>query len=98
MDLATIIALLSLITVVSCAVRYLVKAKQRGVKCVGCPDAAMCSAVDAAMCSVVDTASCSALNAVGSKELPLLVSPGQQLPLLVKQQRPSKDGTRCYTT
>ena len=98
MDLATFIALLSLVTVVSCAVRYLVKAKQRGVRCVGCPDAATCSAVDAASCSVVDVASCSAINTSGSKELPLRASPGQQLPLLVEQQPLDKDGARCRGT
>jgi hypothetical protein len=97
MDLATFIALLSLVTVVTCAVRYLVKAKQRGVKCVGCPDAASCSVVDAASCSAIDT-SRSMDDTARSGALPLLASPRQPLPLLVVHQPSSKDGAKCCGT
>ena len=37
MNMATIIAVIALVLIVFFAVRYLVKAKKRGEKCVGCP-------------------------------------------------------------
>lgn len=41
-DPGTIIALLALVAVVFWAVRYLVRSRRRGVKCVGCPFASAC--------------------------------------------------------
>lgn len=42
-DPVTVIAALALAAAVLLAVRHLVKSKQRGIKCVGCPLAAACS-------------------------------------------------------
>lgn len=42
MNLATFIAIIALAAVVFLAVRYLVKEKKKGSKCVGCPYAASC--------------------------------------------------------
>ena len=43
MNAATVIAVIALILIVFFAVRYIVKAKKRGVKCIGCPYADCCS-------------------------------------------------------
>ena len=42
MNTATAIALFALILIVVLAVRYMVKAKKKGVKCIGCPLAGSC--------------------------------------------------------
>lgn len=42
--MANIIAVLVIILLVGAAVAYIVKAKKRGVKCIGCPDSGHCSA------------------------------------------------------
>ncbi len=42
MDTATIVATLALIVIVGLAIRYLVKAKTRNIKCLGCPLASCC--------------------------------------------------------
>jgi len=42
MNPATIIAILVLLLIVSLAVRYIVREKKRGVKCIGCPYAESC--------------------------------------------------------
>lgn len=43
MNLITVISLIALIAIVFFAVRYIVKSKKRGVRCIGCPAAGMCS-------------------------------------------------------
>ena len=43
MNLATAVSLIAVIAVVFFAVRYIVKAKKRGVKCIGCPAADSCT-------------------------------------------------------
>ena len=43
MNLATVIALLALIVVVGLALRYIIKEKKKGNKCVGCPYAGECT-------------------------------------------------------
>jgi len=42
MNMATVIAALILIAVVFFAVRYIVKEKKKGTKCIGCPYAGSC--------------------------------------------------------
>ena len=42
MNIATVIAALILIAVVFFAVRYIVKEKKKGTKCIGCPYADSC--------------------------------------------------------
>ena len=42
MNLTTIVAIAVLALIVSLAVRYIVREKKRGVKCVGCPYADSC--------------------------------------------------------
>lgn len=43
MNLATVIAIVVLLLVVSLALRYIIREKKRGVKCVGCPNAGSCT-------------------------------------------------------
>lgn len=43
MNLATVIALLALIVIVGLALRYIIKEKKKGNKCVGCPYAGECT-------------------------------------------------------
>ena len=43
MNLATIVAALAVVIIVSLAVRYIIKEKKRGVKCIGCPYAGSCT-------------------------------------------------------
>ncbi len=42
MNPATVIAIVALVIIVSLAIRYIVREKKRGVKCVGCPFADSC--------------------------------------------------------
>ena len=42
MNPATVIALFALVLIVVLAVRYIVKAKKKGAKCIGCPIAGSC--------------------------------------------------------
>jgi len=42
MNAATIIAVIALVCIVFFAVRYIVKEKKRGVRCIGCPMAGTC--------------------------------------------------------
>lgn len=42
MNKATVIAVIILVLVVFFAVRYIIKEKKRGVKCIGCPYAGSC--------------------------------------------------------
>lgn len=42
MNIATIIAVLALIIIVGLALRYIIKEKKKGSKCVGCPYAESC--------------------------------------------------------
>ena len=42
MNAATVIAIIALILIVFFAVRYIVKQKKKGVKCIGCPYAENC--------------------------------------------------------
>lgn len=39
----TVIAVLVLLAMVAAAIRYMIKAKKRGVHCIGCPDGGCCS-------------------------------------------------------
>lgn len=41
--MADLILGLILVALIGAAVRYMVKAKKKGVKCIGCPDGAACS-------------------------------------------------------
>ena len=43
MNPATIIAIIALGLILFLAIRHIVKAKRRGVKCIGCPIAGSCS-------------------------------------------------------
>ena len=43
MNTASIIAIIALALIVSLAVRYIVREKKRGVKCIGCPFAGSCT-------------------------------------------------------
>ena len=43
MNPASIIALLALVLIVSLAVRYIVREKKKGTKCIGCPYAGSCT-------------------------------------------------------
>ncbi len=42
MNAATVIAVIALIAIVFLAVRYIVKEKKKGTKCIGCPFADSC--------------------------------------------------------
>jgi hypothetical protein len=46
MNMATVIAVVALAAVIFLAVRYIVKEKKRGVRCIGCPYAGTCSKAD----------------------------------------------------
>lgn len=46
MNTATIAAILILVLIVSLAVRYIVREKRRGTKCIGCPFAGTCEKHD----------------------------------------------------
>jgi len=43
MNLATVISVIVLALIVFFAVRYIVKEKKRGVRCIGCPAAGTCA-------------------------------------------------------
>ncbi|MBR3296755.1 MAG: FeoB-associated Cys-rich membrane protein [Firmicutes bacterium] len=43
MNTASIIALLAVVLIVSLAVRYIVREKKKGTKCIGCPYAGSCT-------------------------------------------------------
>lgn len=47
-----VVAILGLI--IGCAVAYVVKEKKKGVKCVGCPNAEMCSMAQKQNCNSCD--------------------------------------------
>ena len=42
MNMSTVIAVIALVLVVFFAVRYIVKEKKKGTKCIGCPYAGSC--------------------------------------------------------
>jgi hypothetical protein len=42
MNMSTVIAVIALVLVVCFAVRYIVKEKKKGTKCIGCPMAGQC--------------------------------------------------------
>lgn len=42
MNMATVVAVIALIVIVFFAVRYIVKEKKKGTKCIGCPMAGQC--------------------------------------------------------
>lgn len=42
MNMSTVIAVIALVLVVFFAVRYIVKEKKKGTKCIGCPMAGQC--------------------------------------------------------
>ena len=42
MNIATVIAVIALVLIVFFAVRYIVKEKKKGTKCIGCPMAGQC--------------------------------------------------------
>lgn len=42
MNLATIIAVLVLVLIISLAIGYIVREKKRGTVCIGCPNAGTC--------------------------------------------------------
>ncbi len=46
MNLTTIVAIAVLALIVSLAVRYIVREKRRGTKCIGCPFAGTCEKHD----------------------------------------------------
>ena len=41
--MANIVVILIIVALVGGAMSYIIKAKKRGVKCIGCPDSAGCS-------------------------------------------------------
>ena len=43
MNLATIVSVIVVAAIVFFAVRYIIKEKKRGVKCIGCPVAGTCT-------------------------------------------------------
>lgn len=51
--MATIISTLILIAVLFLAIRYIINAKKKGVKCIGCPDGKSCNS-DACCCIDAD--------------------------------------------
>lgn len=51
MNLVTAISLIILVAIVFFAVRYIVKEKKRGTKCIGCPMAGACTKHDHHSCS-----------------------------------------------
>ena len=42
MNIATVIAVIALVLIIFFAVRYIVKEKKKGTKCIGCPMAGQC--------------------------------------------------------
>ena len=42
MNMATVMAVIALVLIVFFAVRYIVKEKKKGTKCIGCPMAGQC--------------------------------------------------------
>ena len=42
MNMATVIAVIALVLIIFFAVRYIVKEKKKGTKCIGCPMAGQC--------------------------------------------------------
>lgn len=49
--MTNVIVILILVLVLGLAVGYIVKAKKRGVKCIGCPASGSCSAKESGGCS-----------------------------------------------
>ena len=47
-----VIAILAII--IGCAIVYIVKEKKKGVKCIGCPNADMCSMAQKQKCNGID--------------------------------------------
>ena len=43
MNVSTIVAVLALVLILSLAIRYIVKEKKKGAKCIGCPYSGSCS-------------------------------------------------------
>ena len=48
MNISTIIAALALVLILFLAIRYIVKEKKKGAKCIGCPYAGSCEKNNAA--------------------------------------------------
>jgi hypothetical protein len=48
-----------LVVIIGCAIAYIVKAKKKGIKCVGCPNAEICSRAQKENCN---GCSCSCSN------------------------------------
>ncbi len=46
----TVIAVVIVVAIVALAVGYIIKAKKRGVKCIGCPDGGSCGANSCSGC------------------------------------------------
>ena len=42
MNMATVMAVIALVLIIFFAVRYIVKEKKKGTKCIGCPMAGQC--------------------------------------------------------
>ncbi len=40
-----------LVVIIGCAIAYVIKAKKKGIKCVGCPNAEKCSMAQKQKCS-----------------------------------------------
>ena len=43
MNVSTVIALLALVLILFLAIRYIIKEKKKGTKCIGCPYSGSCS-------------------------------------------------------
>lgn len=51
MEIAEIIAIIVSLMIVGCAVLYIVRAKKKGARCIGCPHGASCPSAKNGQCS-----------------------------------------------
>lgn len=67
--MADLIIVLILLALIGAAVRYIVKAKKNGVKCIGCPDGAACSRRQAGSCGGCEAGGCGGCSASDDFEI-----------------------------
>ena len=46
-----ILVIAILVVIIGCAIAYVVKEKKKGIKCIGCPNAEMCSTAQKQKCN-----------------------------------------------
>ena len=51
MEIAEIIAIIASLLIVGCAVLYIVRAKKKGARCIGCPHSTSCPSAKRGECS-----------------------------------------------